>query len=60
MFSVRDLIDVWGLPHLNKVGKKCKENRISNGEFIDFLSFSCEYEVFIEEIVNQIRKFSFN
>ena len=20
MFSIRDLIDVWGLPHLNKVG----------------------------------------
>ena len=58
MFSTRDLIDVWCLPHLNKVGIKYKENRISNGEFIDFLSCSCDYEVFIEETVNQIRKFS--
>ena len=31
---------------------------MSNGKFIDFLSFSCAYEVFVEEIVNQIRKFS--
>ena len=25
MFSIRDLIDVWGLPHLNKIGIKYKE-----------------------------------
>ena len=36
MFSIRDLIDVWSLPHPNKVGIKYKENRTSNGEFIDF------------------------
>ena len=31
---------------------------VSDGEFIDFLSFSCAHEIFIEAIVNQIRKFS--
>ena len=28
MFSIRDLIDVWGLPHLNKVGIKYKEIKV--------------------------------
>ena len=30
---------------------------VSDGEFIDFLSLSRAYEIFIEVIVNQIRKF---
>ena len=52
MFPIRDLIV---LPHLNKVGIKYKDIEL---EFIVFLSFSCASDVFIEEIVNQIRKFS--
>ena len=31
MFSIGDLIDVWGLPHLNKVGIKYKEIEIQIG-----------------------------
>ena len=30
-------MDVWGLPHLNK--------GVSDGEFIDFVSFSCASEI---------------
>ena len=31
---------------------------VSNGEFIDFFSFSCDCEIFVEVVVNQIRKFN--
>ena len=31
MFSIRDLIDVWGLPHLNKVGIKYEESNFKWG-----------------------------
>ena len=31
MFSIRDLMDVWGLPHLNKVGIKFKESDLQMG-----------------------------
>ena len=31
MFSIRDLMDVWGLPHLNKVGIKHKEIKFQMG-----------------------------
>ena len=34
--SSRDLIDVWGLPHLNKV-IILEGNRIPNGDLIEFL-----------------------
>ena len=31
MFSIRDLIDVWGLPHLKKFGLKYKELEFQMG-----------------------------
>ena len=34
MFSIRDLIDVWGLPHLNKVGIKYKEIEFQMGSLL--------------------------
>ena len=40
------------------VGIKYKETECLNGEFIDFLDFSCAYEVFTKEILSKIRKFS--
>ena len=49
MFSIRDLIDVLGLPHLNKVGINYKENEFKNGEFNDFHSFSCAYDAFLRK-----------
>ena len=34
--SSRDLIDVWGLPHVNK-GSILQGNRIPNGDLIELL-----------------------
>ena len=31
MFSIKDLNDVWGLPHLNKLGIKYKEIEFQMG-----------------------------
>ena len=34
MFSIRDLIDVWDLPHLNKVGIKYKDIESQMGRLL--------------------------